>query len=299
MVDVGKVVDNFYNVCFAARSACALYDAQVDTSPDSLRAKVDALVANLTARPTVISTPGAVPSILKGSSVRSLFLGPLYAPLGPSFPMLASTLAAAMTGNYTPLASALQMPATGLCEDDAAASYPSKYGWQPEAGTAVRCGDGADVRDTTNDEWRATLAAVQGSAPDWWVDFWMGAQLQCREWPARPGWRFAGPYGSPAADPSGTSEDRPSAPVLFLGSRYDPATPLRNSERAAREHSGARVVVQNGHGHCATLSGPSACVKNVVGRYMATGEMPEQGLECEPACKPFEECPYLRMLLSW
>ncbi|OAA77565.1 Peptidase S33 tripeptidyl aminopeptidase-lik [Akanthomyces lecanii RCEF 1005] len=297
MVDIGKVVDNFYNVCFAAQSACALYDAEVDTSPGSIRAKVDALAANLTAKPAIISSTGAVPSILKGSSVRSLFLGPLYAPLGPTFPMLASTLAAAVAGNYTPLAIALQIPAAGLCAD--AASHPAKYTWQPEAGTAVRCGDGADVRNTTNDEWRATLDAVQGSAPDWWVDFWMGAQLQCREWPARPHWRFAGPFGSPAADPSGRSEDRPSAPVLFLGSRYDPATPLRNAKRAARKHKGARVVVLNEHGHCATLSGPSACVKDIVGRYMATGEMPEEGTECEPACKPFEECPYLRMILPW
>lgn len=160
MVDIGKVVDNFYNVCFAAQSACPLYDAEVDTSPGSIRAKVDALAANLTAKPAIISSTGAVPSILKGSSVRSLFLGPLYAPLGPTFPMLASTLAAAIAGNYTPLAIALQIPAAGLCAD--AASHPAKYTWQPEAGTAVRCGDGGDVRNTTNDEWRATLDAVQG-----------------------------------------------------------------------------------------------------------------------------------------
>lgn len=299
MVDFGAVVDGFYSACFAAKSACALYDSTVDSTPDSIRARVDALAANLTSSPAVVFT-GPVPSIIKGSHLRSLFLGPLYSPMGATSPMLANVLASALTGNLTALAAAVQMPTSGLCDADAAA--PAKYAWQPEAGTAVRCGDGADVTNTTNTQWRATLANVrrtQPHTPDWWVDFWMGAQLQCREWPARPHWRFTGPYGSPDADSTGKSDGRPTAPVLFLGSRLDPATPLRGTVQAARAHAGARVVVQNSTGHCATLSAPSECTKDMVGAYMANGTMPDEGTVCEEACKPFEECPYLRMVLPW
>ncbi|KAJ6781095.1 hypothetical protein PWT90_00676 [Aphanocladium album] len=254
MVDVAQVVDGFYSACFAAQSACALYDAVADRSPADIRAKVDAL-ATRRARARPLPRAAVQPR--------------------------RRDLADAVAGNYTSLALAARIPTAGLCDADAAA--PAKYAWQPEAGTAVRCGDGADVTNTTDDEWRAGLRRAREQAPGWWVDFWMGAQLQCREWPVRARWRFTGPFGSPEADASGERDDRPAAPVLFLTSRADPATPLRSALAAAKSHKGARVVVHNSTGHCATLSAPSECVKDVVGRYMATGTMPDEGTECEPA----------------
>lgn len=289
IADASKVIDHFYDFCFAAKSACALYDPS-DASPGALRAKVDDLAARLTASPLVLAKKGFVPTILKGSTVLDIFADPMYEPI-TGFAPLASTLADAIAGNYTALiaAAGLEVSQDGIADNATLAEYR----WMGQANAAVRCSDGADLRNTTNDEWRAQLAHARTLSPDW-ADRWMA--VDCVEWPVRPNWRYAGPFGTEEAG-EGSEGRGPSAPVLFLSSRFDPATPLRSSVQAARAHPGSRVVVQNTVGHCASLSGPGECVKGIVGRYMATGEMPEEGMECEADCRPFEECPYLRAVL--
>lgn len=233
-----------------------------------------------------------MPAILKGSDLLGFFADPMYDPIGGST-RLAATLADAIARNYTALiaASGLLVEQDGTC----GAATTAEYRWMAEANAAVRCGDGADLRNTTNDDWRDQLKHARKLSPQW-ANLWMS--VECLEWQARPNWRFTGPFGSPAPALAGKkTAGRPSSPVLFLASRFDPATPLVSSVTAKTKHAGSRLVVQNTFGHCATLSAPSECTKTIVSKYMDTGEMPEEGTECEGDCKPFEDCPYLRMVL--
>ncbi len=225
--------------------------------------------------------------------MQEVFADALYDPID-GFSKLAATLADAVAGNYTALlaAAGIQLGPDETDEGQGRASI-AEYRWQAEANMAVRCGDGPDQRNTTLDSWRAQLRRARALSPEW-ADIWMS--VDCLEWPARPNWRFTGPFGSPAADASAPG-DRPSAPVLFLASRFDPATPMGGSVEAAKTHAGSALLVQNTYGHCATLSAPSACTKKVVGEYMETGRVPEDGTECGADCAPFEDCPYLRMVL--
>ncbi|OAA74521.1 Peptidase S33 tripeptidyl aminopeptidase-lik [Akanthomyces lecanii RCEF 1005] len=299
IADTSKVISYFYDACFDAKSACALYDPKADKSPAALREKVADLATRLTEEPLAIAGKNLAPSILTGSVVQAIFADALYDPIG-GFSKLASTLADAVAGNYTALiaAAGVQLrPDEAACENGGRASI-AEYRWQTEANMAVRCGDGPDQRNTTLAAWRAQLKQARELSPEW-ADLWMS--VECLEWPVRPNWRFEGPFGSPEAEQAGgkqhQADGRPSAPVLFLASRFDPATPMGSSVTAAKAHAGSGLLVQNTYGHCATLSAPSECTKEMVGRYMETGRLPEKGAECEGACMPFEECPYLRMVL--
>jgi pimeloyl-ACP methyl ester carboxylesterase len=218
---------------------------------------------------------------------------PIYAPID-QHSSLAESLAQAIHGNYSSLISSSGLEISPL--DTCINGSSSEYTWGTMTYLALRCGDGDDLRNVTTNWWRGHFHRAVSNSPEMGPDL-AATTMACIGWQARPKFRFTGPFGSPQADPNGRS-DRPSAPVLFLSSRYDPITPLASARIASKAHSGSRVLVQNSTGHCATLASPSKCTKEFVARYMDTGELPPEDAECSGDCEPFEDCPYLRAKLS-
>ncbi|TQV98126.1 proteinase [Cordyceps javanica] len=286
LADSTASIDYFYQTCFSAGSKKCPLTRDADKSWHVVKNRVQDLIAHLDANPIPVAVDGLGPTVLSGNAVTGRMMDPIYAPID-LYPGLGRTLAAAVEGNYTALiAESGFAPTDGdeVCKSKAGDA--AAYKWMGLANSAVRCGDGDDLRDKSIGHWREYKRRCVATSPEIGA---LWADLSCAGWQIRPRERFAGPFGAPEADPVGV-EGRPSAPVLFLSSRFDPVTPLVSANEASKKHPGSRVVVQEATGHCTLLSGPSECTRKVTRAYMLSGAMPEGGISCKVDCVPFEEC---------
>lgn len=76
-------------------------------------------------------------------------------------------------------------------------------------------------------------------------------------------------------------------PLLMIGNRHDPSTPLAFSRVAARQ-SGSHLITYEGWGHTAYYPGVqvSGCVNAAVEAYLIDLAVPPRGLTCPPANAP-------------
>jgi hypothetical protein len=77
----------------------------------------------------------------------------------------------------------------------------------------------------------------------------------CATWPARDRDRYTGPFNR-----------RISAPILIVGTRYDPATPYENAQAVAGQLPRSRLLTLDGWGHVALDK--SSCIASHVDRYL-------------------------------
>lgn len=151
-----------------------------------------------------------------------------------------------------------------------------------DASLGVLCSDGDSVRHRDAAQLRAS--SVTGA-------FWASIRMPCSAWPFRPAWNFKGPFTTPepgrcpARDPEA---GRPAAPPLFLSNRLDPVTPLRAARAMAVNHPGARLVIQEGLGHCVLFSANSSCVARIVAEYFDSVELPSSDTTCSVDCGPWD-----------
>jgi pimeloyl-ACP methyl ester carboxylesterase len=78
---------------------------------------------------------------------------------------------------------------------------------------------------------------------------------------------------------------RTSAPVLFVGNDWDPATSYRQAVSAAQLLPGSRLLSSDNWGH--TAYGTSTCVTTAVDRYLLVGTLPVTGARCHSPIQPF------------
>lgn len=69
------------------------------------------------------------------------------------------------------------------------------------------------------------------------------------------------------------------APILIIGTRFDPATPYAWSRWLHRQLPTSTLLTLNADGHTGFLTG-SACVDDAVTQYLLTGAMPPAGTVC-------------------
>ncbi|WP_251152817.1 alpha/beta fold hydrolase [Cellulosimicrobium sp. Marseille-Q4280] len=84
---------------------------------------------------------------------------------------------------------------------------------------------------------------------------------------------------------TGPWDQTTEAPVLVIGTRYDPATPYGFTQPYADRWPDARVLTVEGWGH--TILGKSACAEEAVARYLVDGEATD-GATCAQDVVPFE-----------
>ncbi len=75
-----------------------------------------------------------------------------------------------------------------------------------------------------------------------------------------------------------------SAPIVVIGTKYDPATPYHWAQALHKTLENSVLLTWEGDGHTAYGRG-SSCIGSAVDKYLLTGEVPKDGLVC-PGEKP-------------
>ena len=98
----------------------------------------------------------------------------------------------------------------------------------------------------------------------------------CASWPARSTNRYTGPWTATTPNP-----------ILLVGTRYDPNTPLANAQLAERRLGNAVLLTHDGYGHLSHAD-PSRCVVDAVGHYFVSLTTPRRGTVCPSDHLPFD-----------
>jgi len=163
-------------------------------------------------------------------------------------------------------------PATAVTGPPNAPAPPqSDYDNQDEAFLAVTCTDTNNPRNPFR--W-PEVAAARDRRFGPFGSFWAYLSEPCATWPTRDRDRYTGPFTR-----------RTSAPILIVGTRFDPATPYQNALAVTRELPRNRLLTLDGWGHVAL--GKSGCIAGHIDRYLVTGALPPRGTTCRPDQRPF------------
>ena len=253
--DVDEEFDAFVTSCEqAGPSRCAL------AGNGPVKERVDNLLSGLRHAP--IPAPFATPpGELTYAEVLTLIK---FAQLpDPSlWPTVAVLLVQAEGGD----ASVLEDLANGY----AAANFKR----QVETNTILVCADGP-ARHTSS-AWPRVVDRLEeisrlGGAPMGWD---IGAP--CASWPTKSANRYTGPWNAATENP-----------ILLIGTRLDPNTPLANAQRAERRLGNAVLLTHDGYGHLSHAD-PSACVITALGRYLVNLSTPAHGTVCPSDHQPFD-----------
>lgn len=171
-----------------------------------------------------------------------------------SWPTLAQALARAEAGDGSGL--------LGLYDEYLRRNDDGTFSNLLEAFTVISCADN-DHRVTT-DEMEQWLEKMNTLAPR--MSPKGGVPLsQCTGFP-------------PAADPRVKVTGKGAGPIVVVGATGDPATPLASTKVMADELEDGRLVVLAADSHGGY--GESACVRDIIHRYLVDLEAPENGVEC-------------------
>ena len=128
---------------------------------------------------------------------------------------------------------------------------------------AVSCTDSVNPRGA--EAWREFADELAEISPDFGRSL-ANEMLPCATWPVPP---------TPVTGPV-VAEG--SGPVLVIGTTGDAATPLEQAERVADELADGRLVVVEGDRHVGYMG--SACVQDLVERFIVDGEAPADDVRC-------------------
>jgi pimeloyl-ACP methyl ester carboxylesterase len=154
-------------------------------------------------------------------------------------------------------------------------SFPYDNGF--EAFEDVACTDSLNPADAA--AWPALAAAADRRAKYFgrlWI--WESSPCAGRTWTARDEDGYRGPFTR-----------RTIAPVLVVGTRWDPATNYDGAVSAARLLPNSRLLSNDNWGH--TSYGSSQCVTGAMDTYLLTQKVPARGAFCHGDVQPFVGTP--------
>ncbi|ETN40288.1 uncharacterized protein HMPREF1541_04564 [Cyphellophora europaea CBS 101466] len=306
--DNNLVWRTFFDWCFQAGPACALYDQQFQ-NPLKLHAKIIDIFEDLKTNPVpYIDDKGRI-KVLTYFNLEYIMHGHAYNPWH-TWPKLASNIASLLNGDPFPLLDLPPPPSNPLPnmtvtdpysshEEDPrflnlSAPYPPPYPHELEAAVSILCGDGSDLTAQTKADYADYVSHLVNQS-SLIGPTWAQITLPCRHWPStlRPAERnrFTGPFGSKLRDYAGADRrggDRWARPLLFIGNTADPVTPLRNALAMSKSHEGSVVLTQDSPGHCSGPTVPSTCTWDVIRRFFNDGVLPEEGKVCAVDWKPWD-----------
>lgn len=242
-----------------------------------------AVITNqLKAKPIVLGE-----SLLGGGTVQltyadfiGIMLSVLYSPsAGTGVDMFASMLWTLLADPGTVAAPEVAAARAAMRKQlNTARSAPGRdfpYANETDAYSAVMCTDGRHPADAGR--WPALAARADKRAP-YFGRAWAWASVQCARntWTVRDEDAYRGPFTK-----------RTAAPVLIVGSYWDPATNYREAVSSAALLPGSRLLSSNNWGH--TAYGTSACATGAIDAYLLRGVLPARGKTCIGDEQPFTQ----------
>jgi pimeloyl-ACP methyl ester carboxylesterase len=229
----------------------------------------EAIAARLRKGPLVITDEDGSYSITYADFVGGI-LGTLYGPdAGDSVTRILAQIWASINGGSS---AAL---VTRIRNARATKGYDFPYDNGFETFSGVLCTDGLFPGDAGF--WPAATARRDLKAP-YFGRAWGWASSQCARntWTVRDEDAYRGPFTR-----------RTAAPVLYVGSLWDPATNYDSAVAASRLLPGAGLLSSNNWGH--TAYGTGACATAAIDSYLLTAKLPARGKFCTDAPQPFAE----------
>lgn len=248
-----ETLRQFLRLCDRAGRRCAFAHGDPGV-------KLDRLLARARRAPIVVPTPQGPRRVtyaeIVGLTLNGLFEPDIWPALAEDLQLLfaASRHATAAPGALAPSA---PEPASG--------GYDNTL----DSFLSVTCADTNHPHDPSRWPRAAARASHPFGAP------WAYNSEPCATWPARDQDRYTGPFTR-----------RTAAPVLLIGTRFDPASRYRNAQIVAGELPGSRLLTLDGWGHVAL--GKSSCISAHVAHYLISGALPAAGTRCLPDQRPFQ-----------
>jgi pimeloyl-ACP methyl ester carboxylesterase len=255
LADTDLVFRRFLRLCQAAGpDRCAL------AGHGPVAPRVNRLLAQLRHAP--IPAPSADPpgELTYGEALTALKLAGLPDP--SLWPVAAAALEAAIQGD----ASVAETIARGATTDQVRMLFQ-------EQGAALVCAD-SPARHPASAWLRVVdrledVSRIGGPIEGWHL-------APCASWPASSANRYTGPWNATTRNP-----------ILVIGTRFDPNTPLRNARLAARRLGNAVLLTHDGYGHLSQRD-PSTCVIQATGTYLINLTTPPPGTVCPSDRLPFD-----------
>jgi pimeloyl-ACP methyl ester carboxylesterase len=255
LADTDRVYHQFLRLCQAAGPGrCAL------AGHGPVAPRVNHLLNRLRHHP--IPAPSADPpgELTYGEALTALKLAALPDP--SLWPVAAAALEAAIQGD----ASVAETIARGATTDQVRMLFQ-------EQGAALVCAD-SPARHPASAWLRVVdrledLSRIGGPIEGWHL-------APCASWPASSANRYTGPWNATTRNP-----------ILVIGTRFDPNTPLRNARLAARRLGNAVLLTHDGYGHLSQRD-PSTCIIQATSRYLINLTTPPPGTICPSDRLPFD-----------
>src|SRR5690348_5622667 len=255
LADTDRVYNQFLRLCQAAGpDRCAL------AGHGPVAPRVNQLLNRLRHHP--IPAPSADPpgELTYGEALTALKLAGLPDP--SLWPVAAAALEAAIQGD----ASVAETIARGATTDQVRMLYQ-------EQGAALVCAD-SPARHPAGPWLRVVdrledVSRIGGPIVGWQL-------APCASWPASSADRYTGPWNATTRNP-----------ILVIGTRFDPNTPLRSARLAARRLGNAVLLTHDGYGHLSQRD-PSTCIVRATGTYLVDLSTPPPGTVCPSDRLPFD-----------
>ena len=242
-----RALGRFLQACAADQRACQRFGGK-----DPWKA-YDTLLARLDRRPLAVSGGRRV----DGDDARAASALAMYSK--QLWPVLARALSTAEQGDGTTFR----------------ALADAFYGREPD-GTYDPGGDRFFAINAAENRWpRDPQRYLEAGRQSWgsFDHFWWNTgytELAFGLFPVRARDAYYGPFRA----------SRSAAPVLVVGTTYDPATPYRGALRAVAQLGNARLLTMSGDGHTA-YGGNSPCIDRAVNAYLEQLSVPARGTTCE------------------
>nr|WP_232297447.1 alpha/beta hydrolase [Actinoplanes sp. SE50/110] len=234
-----------------------------------------AIAASLKAKPLVITDESGTYTITYADFVSAV-LGGLYSTYaGESAMDTAAQVAALIKGDSPAAVAAARTTLLKRIKAARSVGYDFPYDNGLEAGTAVICTDGTHPKNAAT--WPAATAARDKQAP-YFGRAWGYIDTPCARdtWTVRDEDAYRGPFNH-----------RTAAPVLIVGSFWDPATNYDSSVAVSRTLPNSRLLSSDNWGH--TAYGTGDCATAAIDRYLLNGTLPAKGTVCAAEHQPFTE----------
>ena len=240
---------HFVQFCQNKKSSCPLTG-----SVDDGMKQLDDFISGLDDKPLKTSNPQRP---LTEQTAATGVIGPLYAEA--SYPALRAGLVQAMRDGDGSQLQAIADQYTSRKQDGT---------YEDNSNQAFLAINELDYPVTgTPQQWKDAADKVSAEAPILDDDMGVSALAQ-----------LAWPVQSTAKRTWITGEG--AQPVLLVSTTHDPATPLEMAKETHKHLKGSRLITLEGWGHT-SLGESSQCVSDIVGKYMAEGELPAADKKCD------------------